>query len=133
MIYSDLTAIIRPPFQFAIDIARELGQAIFDKVIHQISQPIIPNHAGNQYEYWIDYDAVGNVSRMKAWDLYNIIFPHLKDKNVTCTIYYANETLSEDNSALIEYIQKNLPNIILCQEKKPSRLFDRQHEFQFFP
>ena len=94
------------PFQFGVDIARFFNPAIEQQIINTILTPLIENHTGELYEYWIDYDAVGNVAKIKAVKLFEIIRKFIpKNSKLTITMDVPRNEMTADNEELINFFE----------------------------
>ena len=75
--YSDLSALFSAPFQLALDLAKALDEAALKAVFDLICDPLVKKHRGSAYEYWIDYESMGNVTAAKALAIFKCLQPYL--------------------------------------------------------
>lgn len=107
-----MAPVIKPPFQLALDIIEQVDVKNVRQLIDIIQKPIVEKHAGLDYEYWIDYDSIGNVARLKAKYLADFLVGYL-NKITFIILIKINQFVSEDNLAMIDLINKIYPEVII--------------------
>jgi hypothetical protein len=108
-IYIDLSAKLRLPYKLAIDCAQQLDQNLLKKIYSIINKPFISKAYTQIIDAWVDIEAYGNITAIKARDLAELLVHALKEKqsSFVLKIFLGAQGWTEDNLSLLQILQQN--------------------------
>nr|MBP9708569.1 hypothetical protein [Oligoflexales bacterium] len=123
LIYIDISADLRLPYKLAIDCAQQLDQDLLKKIYQIIDKPFISKTYTQIIDAWVDIEAYGNITAIKARDLAEPLVHTLKEKqsSFVLKIFLGAQEWTEDNFSLLQLLQKNCDFVkieILTEQRK---------------
>ncbi len=126
-IYVDLSAETRLPYKLAINCAKQLDQDILKHVYQIIDKPFISKTYAQIIDAWVDIEAYGNITAIKARELAAPIVQALKESQATFVfkIFLGTQEWTEDNFSVLQLLQKN------CDFVQTEMLTEQQKDAEF--
>lgn len=114
LFFSDIGRDYRLPYQVAIDIAAQTSDALLQSVYQLIDKPIVSKHYPEPVDWWMDIEAIGNFTAIKAKDLAYIIFKHFQESGVMTLVVSGNGyTLGYENFLFLTSLLNFLPKLVI--------------------
>lgn len=129
----DLAPEIISPFKFALDLAAQINQNLFNDVMQLIAKPFVTKSYESQADIWVDMEALGNVTTIKAKVLALRLCEGIEQqgiRNLLLLINVKRNSMGRENEMILYFLNKFLGELSVHIFSKSKRKPEFYHTWK---